>query len=82
MASIETELEIDWMACELIESVPGKVSGKPVVRGTRIFPDAIAGSYELGDSIEEIHKGFPGLSIEQIKRLIEFAQSQIQQQKH
>jgi uncharacterized protein (DUF433 family) len=78
MANTETELEIDWMACELIESVPGKVSGRPVVRGTRIFPDAIAGSYELGDSIEEIHEGFPTLSIEQIKRLIEFAQSQLQ----
>ncbi len=78
MANTETELEIDWMACELIESVPGKVSGRPVVRGTRIFPDAIAGSYELGDSIEEIHEGFPTLSIDQIKRLIEFAQSQLQ----
>jgi uncharacterized protein (DUF433 family) len=78
MATTETELEIDWMACELIESVPGKVSGRPVVRGTRIFPDAIAGSYELGDSIEQIHEGFPTLSIPQIKRLIEFAQGQIQ----
>jgi uncharacterized protein (DUF433 family) len=82
MANTETELEIDWMACELIESVPGKVSGRPVVRGTRIFPDAIAGSYELGDSIEEIHEGYPTLTIEQIKRLIEFAQSKVQQHKH
>ncbi len=76
MASTETELEIDWMACELIESVPGKVSGKPVVRGTRILPDAIPNSYELGDSIEEIHEGFPGLSVEQIQRLIDFAREQ------
>jgi len=81
MAKTDTELEIDWMACELIESVPGKVSGRPVVRGTRIMPDAIAGSYELGDSIEDIHEGFPTLTIAQIKRLIEFAQSQLQQHK-
>jgi uncharacterized protein (DUF433 family) len=81
MANIETELEIEWMACELIEQVPGKVSGRPVVRGTRIMPDAIAGSYELGDSVEEIHEGFPTLTIAQIKRLIEFAQSQLQQHK-
>jgi uncharacterized protein (DUF433 family) len=82
MANTETELEIDWMACELIESVPGKVSGRPVVRGTRIFPDAIVGSYELGDSLEQIHEGYPTLSIEQIGRIIEFAQSQIQIQQH
>jgi hypothetical protein len=26
MAKVQLETEIDWMACELIESVPGKVS--------------------------------------------------------
>jgi len=57
MATIQTAVEIDWMACELIEAVPGKVSGKPVVVGTRIMPEAIAGNYELGDSIEEIYEG-------------------------
>jgi uncharacterized protein (DUF433 family) len=79
MANTETELEIDWMACELIEQVPGKVSGRPIVRGTRILPDAILNSYELGDSIEEIHEGFPALSIAQIQRLIEFGLGQLQQ---
>ena len=78
MANLQTDLEIDWTACELIECVPGKVSGRPVVRGTRILPDAIANSYELGDSIEEIHEGFPTLSIAQIERLIEFARCQRQ----
>ena len=76
MATTATESEIDWMQCELIEAVPGKVSGKPVVRGTRIMPDAIANSYELGETIEEIHEGFPTLSIDQIKRLIEFVAAQ------
>ena len=68
--------DFDWLACELIESVPGKVSGKPVVRGTRIMPDPIVNSYELGDTIEEIHEGFPTLSLAQIKRLIRFADEQ------
>jgi hypothetical protein len=36
--------EIDWTTCELIEQIPGKVSGHPVVRGTRILPDAIVDS--------------------------------------
>ena len=65
--------DIDWMKCELIERVPGKVSGRPVVCGTRIVPDPIVNSYDLGDSLQEIHEGFPTLFLPQIKRLIEFA---------
>ena len=65
--------ELDWMACELIEQIPGKVSGHPIVRDTRILPDAIVDSYDLGESIDELHEGFPALSVAQIKRLIEFA---------
>jgi uncharacterized protein (DUF433 family) len=81
MANVETDLQIDWTACELIERVPGKVSGRPVVRGTRIMPDAIANSFELGDTVEEIHEGFPTLSIAQIERLIDFAREQRQQRR-
>jgi len=76
MAIVQTELEIDWNTCELIERVPGKVSGRPVVRGTRIMPDAIVGSYDLGETIDELREGFPTLSVAQIERLIEFAHAQ------
>jgi uncharacterized protein (DUF433 family) len=72
-------LGIDWTQCELIECVPGKVSGRPVVRGTRIMPDAIVDSHDLGETIEELHQGSPTLSVAQIKRLIEFAHSQHRQ---
>ena len=70
MAQIDTD--IDWLACEFIEQIPGKVSGRPIIRGSGILSDPIVNSYDLGDSIEEILKGFPSLSIAQIKRLIEF----------
>jgi uncharacterized protein (DUF433 family) len=76
MANSAAESGIDWAACELIETVPGKVSGKAVVRGTRILPDAIVGSYELGETIDELCDGFPSLSVTQIRRLIEFAEAQ------
>jgi uncharacterized protein (DUF433 family) len=79
MANVETDVAIDWMACELIEAVPGKVSGKPVVRGTRIMPDAILNSFELGESIDDIHEGFPTLSLDQIRRLIDFGLDQLKQ---
>jgi uncharacterized protein (DUF433 family) len=79
MARVDTTSDIDWTQCELIECVPGKVSGKPVVRGTRIMPEAIVGSYDLGETIEELREGFPTLSVAQIKRLIEFAHAQREQ---
>ena len=78
MADIGADSEIDWTACELIERIPGKVSGRPIVRGTRIMPGPIVNSYDLGDSIEEIQEGFPTLSIAQIERLIGFARAQRQ----
>jgi uncharacterized protein (DUF433 family) len=77
MAQTATGIAIDWIACELIEQVPGKVSGRPVVLGTRILPDAILNSYELGDSIESIHAGFPTLTVAQIERLIAFGLDQL-----
>ncbi len=79
MGDVGATSEIDWLACELIEQVPGKVSGRPVLRGTRILPDPIVNSYELGDSIEEIREGFPTLSVAQIERLIDFALGQRRQ---
>jgi uncharacterized protein (DUF433 family) len=76
MSRAATNSEIDWTACELIEVVPGKVSGRPIVRGTRILPDAIVDSYDLGETIEELSEGFPALSLSEIRRLIEFAHAQ------
>ncbi len=52
MAIVGADSDIDWMACELIEQIPGKVSGRPIVRGTRILPDAIVDGYDLGETID------------------------------
>jgi len=57
--TVNADTDIDCMQCELIERVPGKVSGQPVVRGTRILPDAIVDSYDLGETLDELREGFP-----------------------
>jgi len=44
MASMDSY--VDWTGCELVERVPGKVSGRPIVRGTRI----LAGPVDHGDT--------------------------------
>ena len=74
-----TETELDWTECELVERIPGKVSGRPIARGTRILPDAIVNSYDMGESIDDLREGFPALSAAQIKRLIEFAHARREQ---
>jgi uncharacterized protein (DUF433 family) len=64
---------IDWAGCELVERVPGKVSGRPVVRGTRILADTIVQDAELGSPLEEIRENYPDLSLTVIQQLISFA---------
>jgi len=65
---------MDWSQCELVEVVPGKVSGVPLVVGTRIPADFIIENFEDGDSIEEIREAFPSLSEHVIGTLIQFAE--------
>jgi uncharacterized protein (DUF433 family) len=41
-----TEVDTFWDDCPLIERVPGKVSGAPVLKGTRLPADALVGNVE------------------------------------
>ncbi len=66
---------VDSTGCELVESVPGKVSGRPVVRGTRILADTIVQDAELGSSLQEIEENYPDLSAATIRQLIAFARA-------
>jgi len=53
-----TDSYIDWTGCELVERIPGKVSGRPVIRGTRILADTIVQDAELGSPLEEILENY------------------------
>lgn len=56
-----------------MERIPGKVSGRPIVRGTRILADTIIQDAELGSPLEEIHENYPDLPLTAIEELISFA---------
>jgi uncharacterized protein (DUF433 family) len=71
-----TDSYIDWTGCELVERIPGKVSGRPIVRGTRILADTIVQDAELGSPLEEIQENYPDLPLATIQRLISFAHAQ------
>jgi uncharacterized protein (DUF433 family) len=64
---------MDWSGCELVEVVPGKVSGQPLVKDTRIPVDFVIESFELTGSVDEVLEEFPRLTKEVVLRIVEFA---------
>lgn len=67
------KMSLDWSQCPAVESVPGKVSGAWVLRGTRMPVSVIFENLEAGANIDDIMEWFEGLDREQIKAVIEFA---------
>ena len=65
-------MSLDWSQCPEVESVPGKVSGAWVFRGTRMPVATIFENLEAGASIEEIMEWFD-VSREQILAVLDFA---------
>jgi len=64
---------LDWSQCDAVESVPGKVSGAWVLKGTRMPVSAIFENIAGGASIDDLMDWFDGLDREQVKAVIEFA---------
>ncbi|HWE86475.1 MAG TPA: DUF433 domain-containing protein [Terracidiphilus sp.] len=64
---------LDWSQCDAVESVPGKMSGAWVLRGTRMPVSAIFENIAAGASIDDLMEWFDGLDREQVKTVIEFA---------
>jgi uncharacterized protein (DUF433 family) len=63
---------LDWSQCPAVESVPGRLSGAWVFRGTRMPVSAVFENLEAGASIEEIIEQFD-VTREQINAVLEFA---------
>jgi uncharacterized protein (DUF433 family) len=61
-----------WSQCPA-ESIPGKVSGAWVLRGTRMQVSVIFENLEAGANIDDIMNWFEGLDRNQVKAVIEFA---------
>jgi uncharacterized protein (DUF433 family) len=65
-------MALDWLQCPAVESVPGKVSGAWVFRGTRMPVATVFENLEAGASIDEIMEWFD-LTREQITEVLNFA---------
>src|SRR5437879_6153886 len=68
----EIRMALDWSQCPAVESVPGKVSGAWVFKGTRMPVATVFENIEAGASIAEIVQWFD-VSREQVTAVLEFA---------
>jgi len=63
---------LDWSQCPAVESVPGRLGGAWVFRGTRMPVSAVFENLEAGAAIDEIMEQFD-VTREQINAVLEFA---------
>jgi uncharacterized protein (DUF433 family) len=64
---------LDWSQCPAVESVPEKVSGAWVFRGTRMPVSIVFENLEDGLTIDELVKLYDGLTHDQVIAVLEFA---------
>lgn len=62
---------LDWSQCSMVESIPGKVSGAWVFRGTRVPVSAIFENLKCS-SIDEVLENFH-VTREQVLAVLDFA---------
>ena len=75
-------MALDWAKCAAVESVPGKVSGAWVFRGTRMPVAAIFENLGDGLTIDEIVKLYDGLTMEQVHAALDFAVRSLEVGRH
>jgi len=65
--------QIDWSNCPLVEIDPLRVSGRAVLKGTRMPAEDIIANYEHGVSISEISTQFqiPATIIKELLSYVE-----------
>ncbi len=69
-----TKQGIDWSGCELVEVVPSKVSGAPILKGTRLPAQTIIDNHDYGMTPAEIVEQF-GVTEDQVLQVLKYARS-------
>jgi uncharacterized protein (DUF433 family) len=71
---------MDWSDCPIVEINPRKVSGAPILKGTRVQADAIVENFEGGSPVEEIAENFaiPQVTVREILSFAASKQRQLQ----
>lgn len=64
---------IPWKDCPDVERIPGKVSGRWLMKGTRIPVQAVLDNAEDFTPEEIVAEIYPSLSLDEVRRVIAFA---------
>jgi len=64
--------QLDWSHCPAVESIPGKVGGAWVLKGTRMPVQTIFENLEAGLSVREITEVFD-VTEQEVKAVLHFA---------
>lgn len=73
-------LTIDWSDCPFVEIIPGKVSGAPLLKNTRLPVETITGNYDAfrneglssDDAIAETLDCYPEVGNETIRAILRY----------
>jgi uncharacterized protein (DUF433 family) len=68
---------LDWSQCPAVESIPGKVSGAWVFRGTRMPVQTVFDNLEAGMSVREITEVFD-VTPEEVRAVLQFASESLE----
>lgn len=71
---------VDWSDCPLVEIIPGKVSGAPLLKNTRLPVDAITGNYDAfrseglspDDAVAETLDCYPEAGADAIRAILRY----------
>ena len=70
---------LDWSQCPAVESVPGKMSGAWVFKGTRMPVQTVFANLEAGMSPEEITEVF-SVTPEEVKAVLQFVTDSLEKE--
>ena len=65
---------LNWADCSSVERLEGKVSGAWLFKGTRVPVKALFENLEGGATVEEFLEWFPGVTRDQVEKVLEYAQ--------
>jgi uncharacterized protein (DUF433 family) len=70
---------LDWSQCAAVESIPGKVSGAWVFKGTRMPVQTVFANLETGMSIQEITEVFD-VKREEVESVVRFVTESLEKE--
>lgn len=76
---VRTMASLDWSQCDAVESVPGKVSGAWVFKGTRMPVQTVFANLEAGMSVKEITEVFD-VKAEEVEAVVHFVTESLEKE--